>query len=92
MGEELRAEADSQYLREVFRGHEMIQVRLQKVEVDNSLERNNSGEILNHLAKRLDREKFFGNILLHFKNGELVSAKIEQTYSVPDLLKTLNSF
>ena len=67
----------------------MIELRL-KTEVRSSLkEPNPSGAILQHLAERLDKEKFHGKIYLTFAKGMLQNIKVEQSFTVQDLADTL---
>lgn len=67
----------------------MIELRL-KTQVNSLVkEPNPSGPILQHLAERLDREKFFGKINLTFADGMLQNIKVEQSFTVQDLANTL---
>ncbi len=66
----------------------MIQVRQIRIETK-SVEPNPSGPILLHLTEKLDKEKFFGKLLLTFENGILRNVKVEQSLSVKDLTEMI---
>ena len=68
----------------------MIELRL-KTQIRSSIEEPNpSGPILQHLAERLDKEKFFGKIYLSFQAGKLEAIKMEQSFTVSEIRKELN--
>ena len=66
-----------------------MQVRIQKIEVPVLKEPNPTAPILQYLAERLDKEKFFGKIYLTFESGILVNTRIEHSYTTPQLADTL---
>ena len=63
----------------------MIQVRMEKYEVR---EPNPSLPILSHMVEKLEKEQFFGKIILTFEKGFLRNAKVEQSFTLNDLVNT----
>jgi hypothetical protein len=67
----------------------MIELRV-KTEVRSVIkEPNPTAPILQYLAERLDKENFFGKIILTFENGVLRNTKIEQSFTTPELANTV---
>jgi hypothetical protein len=50
-----------------------------------------TSEIMSKLGQAVDKEKFYGTIIMKCENGKLVYCTLEQRFTVDNLLKLLNS-
>lgn len=66
----------------------MMQLRIQQLKqvVPKSI---STYDLLCELHNRLDRENYFGTILLKYESGKLMYVKTEQGFTVDELTKSL---
>jgi hypothetical protein len=62
----------------------MIQVQVHKLEIED----NHSVALVQRLAEKAVKEEFFGKIILTFEKGFLRNTKVEQSFTVQELVNT----
>ena len=71
----------------------MIEINLHQIRtgIKPSGEFLSTSEIMSKLGQTVDKEKFYGTIIIKCENGKLVYCTLEQRFTVDNLLKLINS-
>ena len=68
----------------------MIEINLQGIRIPSVSKPLSTAEIMSYLGQTVDKEKFYGTIILKCEAGKVVYCTLEQRFTVDNLLKLLN--
>lgn len=70
----------------------MIEINLQAIRPNmaNSINPNSTSSIMSKLGSAIDKEKFYGTIIVKCEAGKVVYCTLEQRFTTEGLLKLIN--